>query len=205
MVVLIGVAAVACGGGQVASSATSTPAPVTSPVAVPTASAAVVPTRAPTAMPLPAAPTATSIPTAVPMPTTTPRPSVVIGDVVFSVEIAETAAERQLGLSGRESLEPRHGMLFTSRFESAPTIWMNGMLISLDLVWISEECMVVDVTADAPAPTKGTADSELPRYDVPSASHVFEIGGGVASESGVQVGDKVRLVGLGGEAEGLCE
>ena len=79
------------------------------------------------------------------------------------------------------------------------------MLISLDLVWISEACVIVEITADAPAPIDGTADSELPRYDAPSASHVFEIGGGVASESGVEVGDKVRFVGLGGEAKGLCE
>ena len=82
---------------------------------------------------------------------------------------------------------------------------MKGMLFALDLVWISEECLVVEITTDAPAPTEGTPDSELPRYDVPSAAHVFEIGGGEASESGVEVGDDVRFVRLGGEAEGLCE
>jgi len=201
----VGAVAVACAGGQVAPGSTSTPARATPTVAVPTANAAVVPTRVPTATPPPATPSATSVPTAVPTPTTMPGPSVVIGDVVFSVEIAETAAERQRGLSGRESLGPRRGMLFTSRFGSAPTIWMKGMLISLDLVWISEECVVMEITADAPAPTEGVADSELPRYDVPSASHVFEIGGGVALASGVQVGDEVQFVGLGGEAEGLCE
>lgn len=191
--------------GRFAPSATSTPAPAKSAVAVPTANATVVPTRVPTATTLPAAPTSTSVPTSVPTPTTTPGPSVVIGDVVFSVEIAETAAERQRGLSGMVGLKPRMGMLFTSRFGSAPTIWMKGVLMSLDLVWISEECVVVKITADAPAPTEGMADSELPRYDVPSAAHVFEIGGGVALESGVGVGDEVRFMGLGGEAEGLCE
>jgi uncharacterized membrane protein (UPF0127 family) len=82
---------------------------------------------------------------------------------------------------------------------------MKGMLISLDLVWISWECVVVEITADTPAPIEGTVDSELPRYDVPSASHVFEIGAGEASASGVQVGDEVRFMGLAGEAEGLCE
>ena len=96
-------------------------------------------------------------------------------------------------------------MLFTPRLGAAPAIWMKGMLFSLDLVWISEGCVVVEVTADAPVPTEGMADSELPRYSAPSAAYVFEIGGGEASESGVEVGDEVRFVGLGGEAEGLCE
>ena len=79
------------------------------------------------------------------------------------------------------------------------------MLFALDLVWISEGCTVVEVTAGAPAPTEGMADSELPRYNAPAAAHIFEIGGGVALESGVEVGDEVRFVGLGGEAAGLCE
>jgi len=124
---------------------------------------------------------------------------------VFSAEVAATAAERQRGLLGREGLEPRSGMLFTLRFGAAPTIWMKGMLFSLDLVWISDGCVVVEVTADAAVPTEGMADSELPRYNAPSAAHIFEIGGGVALESGVGVGDEVRFVGLGGEVEGLCE
>lgn len=180
------------------------PTPTVATVTIPTASPTIqVPTS--TAAPSPPVPTATSVPTVVPTPTTTPEPSVVIGGVAFTAEVAATAAERQRGLSGREGLEPRSGMLFTSRFGAAPTIWMKGMLFSLDLVWISEECVVVEVTAGAAAPTEGTADSELPRYNAPSAAHIFEISGGVASESGVEVGDEVRFVGLSGEAEGLCE
>ncbi len=79
------------------------------------------------------------------------------------------------------------------------------MLFPLDLVWISEECVVVEITADAPAPTEGMADSDLPRYDVPSAAHIFEIGGGEALEIGGVVGDEGGFGGLGGEAEGLCD
>ena len=103
---------------------------------------------------------------------------------------------------GRDSLEPRTGMLFLL----APTIWMKGMRIPLDLVWISRQCTIAQIDADVPPPEPGTPDAELPRYSSgATAAHVLEINGGEAQMHGIMVGDSVTFVGSEAEAGGLCE
>ena len=129
-------------------------------------------------------------------------PALIIGDVTFAVELPLTPEARGRGLSGRDSLEPRTGMFFLL----APTIWMKGMRIPLDLVWISRQCTIAQIDADVPPPEPGTPDAELPRYSSgATAAHVLEINGGEAQMHGIMVGDSVTFVGIEAEAGGLCE
>jgi uncharacterized membrane protein (UPF0127 family) len=131
---------------------------------------------------------------------------ILIGGDVFVTELALTPAERTKGLSMRDSLEPRSGMLFMSSMGVAPTIWMKGMRFSLDLVWISQDCVVAQIDADVPPPPTDIADSELPRYHTDSpAAHVLEINAGEAAAYGLAEGDRVQFLGMALETGAVCQ
>ncbi len=162
---------------------------------------------------LPAIPTAA--PTPVPLSAAAPTPStetdalakagVVIGGVRFEAELAVSPAHRARGLSGRDSLTPKTGMLFVFEDSIASSFWMNEMRFPLDFVWIGEDCTVVDVTANVPVPALGTEQAELPTYSSGApAAYNFEINAGEADEYGVAVGSPVRIYGMPPGIESPC-
>ena len=162
---------------------------------------------APVALPRPAAVTTTT-PTAA-APTVEAgdldRAEVVIGGVSFEAELAIDPGDRAKGLSGRTGLAPRTGMLFVFEGPVVSTFWMKGMRFPLDFVWIGEDCTVVDITANVPAPDQGTAPADLPRYS-PSApaAYNFEINAGEAVSFALAVGDPVRIYGMTAGVENPC-
>ena len=118
-----------------------------------------------------------------------------VGDLDFPVELALKPVDRIKGLSGRDSLTSQTGMLFV--FEKAERLrfWMREMEISLDMVWISSGCRVVDVSENVPFPDPETSLSDLPRYSPDSpAKYVLEINGGEAAALGLGVGDTVEFL-----------
>ncbi len=133
------------------------------------------------------------------------RAEVVIGGVSFEAELAVEPDERAQGLSGRASLPPKTGMLFVFEEPRVSSFWMKEMRFPLDFVWIGEECAVVDITADVPAPAPGAELSDLPSYSPGEpAAYNFEINAGEAEEYGLAVGDPVRIYGMPGGVEDAC-
>ena len=154
---------------------------------------------------------------ATPTPTPSPSPAptyevlelnaaVMIGDAVFPAELALNAVERTQGLSGRQGLEPGTGMLFIFESREVSSFWMRKMLFPLDFVWISDDCQVVEITADVPYPKPETPASSLPSYrpSVPAAYN-FEINAGEARRFGIRVGDAVRFTGIPDHIGDTCE
>ena len=120
------------------------------------------------------------------------RGQVFIGDrVVVVVEVARTDEEKARGLSGREALLPDHGMLFVYEAPTRPTIWMQGMRFSLDILWIKGG-RVVDLVLGANPPSWG----ESPPVFVPrqEAEYVLEVPAGFADRLGVRLNDPVRIL-----------
>ena len=114
----------------------------------------------------------------------------------FPVELAVTLEQRSQGLSGRDSLPSGTGMLFIYEADAAHTFWMKDMRFPLDFVWISGECLVVDVTAGAPPPEPGQSSADLPRYS-PSGPvrYILEINAGEAETANIEAGDMVEFAG----------
>ena len=110
------------------------------------------------------------------------------------MELAVTAEERARGLMGRASLDNDEGMLFIFPGETSPGFWMQGMLISLDLIWIDSRLNVVGVTANVP-PHSGSGSP--PTYHPPQpVLYVLEVAAGVTGELGIVPGSLVELVGI---------
>ena len=162
------------------------------------------PREEPTATTVPT-PTQTEPPTTTPapVPTDTPLPDpplLHIGDAVYTVDLAVTAAERQQGLSGRPSMDADRGMLFVYEKDGPRAFWMPNMHFPLDMVWIRADCIVAGVTADVPNPPLDTPRDHLQLY--PSAGlvrFILELNAGQAAMHGIEAGDKVEF---GGEIAG---
>ena len=126
-------------------------------------------------------------------------------EAAFSVELAVTPDERARGLSERDSLAPGTGMLFVFAPRRAGSFWMFRMRFPIDIVWISANCAVVDITVEAPAPDPDTPTSDLPTYSSSSdAGYVLEINAGKAAEQGIEIGDAVRFANVSNPEGQAC-
>jgi uncharacterized protein len=133
-----------------------------------------------------------------PRPDSTPTPTTVtVGDASFAVELAVTPQQQAQGLSGRPSLAPGTGMLFILGSEGQPSFWMKDMRFPLDIVWISAEYVVVDITEAVSPPDPGQTTSDLPKYmPAEPAQYVLEINAGEAESADIRVGEMVEFGGF---------
>lgn len=68
-----------------------------------------------------------------------------IGGKTIIIELADTPAERERGLSGKESLPEGHGLLFIFDKPDLYGFWMKEMNFPIDVVWLDESMVVVDI------------------------------------------------------------
>jgi uncharacterized membrane protein (UPF0127 family) len=115
-----------------------------------------------------------------------------IGGEVFEVEIANTTTTRSRGLSYRDSLGDKKGMLFIFPYQGKIGFWMKDMNFAIDMVWINKG-QVVGVTENAKPESKKSLLS-LPIYYPPrEVDMVLEINAGEAERNGIKEGTPVRL------------
>ena len=106
------------------------------------------------------------------------------GDFGFTIEIADTEAEREKGLMFRTSLAPDAGMLFDYHQEQEAAFWMQNTLIPLDMIFISAKGVVKSIHVNArPMDTTPIPSGGAIRF-------VMEIPGGRSEEIGLKVGDR---------------
>jgi hypothetical protein len=95
-------------------------------------------------------------------------------------EVASTFALRAAGLSGRAAVPPGTGMLFLYSEADTRGFWMKGCLVPLDIAYVRDDGVVVDV-GRLEAPPRGVDDDALPRFrsTQPGAGGVRSGRGGV--------------------------
>ena len=119
-------------------------------------------------------------------------PLIKINEIEIEVEIAETPQEKAKGLSDRNNLGEKQGMLFIFENKTKPSFWMKDMLMSIDIIWITDG-KIVGIEKSVPAPEKGTP-SELPLYPPPEGiDYVLEVNAGFSEENGIMVGNEIDL------------
>jgi uncharacterized protein len=123
------------------------------------------------------------------------RPRAIIGtdagDVVVHVEVAETDAERERGLMGRQELPADSGMAFVFPEDTTASFWMKNTLIPLSIAFYDDAGRIVRILDMQPC----RADP-CPLYDPEVAYRgALEVNGGAFNRWGVQVGDRLRVIG----------
>jgi hypothetical protein len=106
------------------------------------------------------------------------QPIVSIGGTSFTVEVRDTAQGRAQGLSGRAEVPPGTGMLFRYDDDAPRGYWMSGMLLPIDLAWITDGKVVAVETLQPCA-----AGQPCPIHDSPGpVDAVLEVAAGALSQ-----------------------
>ena len=110
-----------------------------------------------------------------------------INGAVLDIELAKSGREQTQGLSGRESLAENQGMLFVYRPPSRPPFWMKDMLFGIDLIWVSDNWEITQISKNvSPDTFPQTFSPVLP------TSFVLEVSAGFAKKHNIFVGDRLE-------------
>ena len=90
---------------------------------------------------------------------------------------------------GRESLSEEQGMFFVFEEEGKHSFWMKNTLIPLDIIWLSQDFVVVDVLTAEPCRSENCS-SYSPSG---SAQYVLEINAGLAKKYSIGQGLKASV------------
>jgi len=112
-------------------------------------------------------------------------PRATIGGKQYTLEIADTAAMREQGLSGRIDMAKNHGMLFRYPNQGVRCFWMKDMHFPLDIIWLNAQNQVIKVARNV-AP-----DTYPPSYCASPAQSVIELHAGEATS--VRIGQTIQL------------
>lgn len=108
------------------------------------------------------------------------------GQARFSVEVADTPAERAQGLMNRASLPKSAGMLFVYDTPGSPAFWMRNTLIPLDMLFVDAKGRVTRIHENA------VPHDETPIPGGDGVLVVLEINGGLSRQLGITEGSEMR-------------
>lgn len=104
--------------------------------------------------------------------------------MIVNVEIADTQAERVLGLYGHEPLLENEGMFFVFPNKEIQGFWMKDMLFPIDIIWIDGQMVVgFQQNAQPENPVKTIYYSPAP------VDSVLEVQAGFVVQNEVHIGD----------------
>ena len=106
---------------------------------------------------------------------------------VFTVEIAETDAQREKGLMFRKKLPEGQGMLFDFHRDQEVAMWMENTYIPLDMVFIQGDGRILRIAEQTEPLSTRIISSGGP------VRAVLEVIGGTARKLGIAPGDRVAF------------
>ncbi len=114
----------------------------------------------------------------------------------IKVEIADTDAKREKGLSGHALLKDDEGMLFIFDHPSKYGFWMKDMLFPIDIIWMTTSEMGESNDLQVVFIEKNAQPSSYPTVFEPSnpANYVLEVNAGFSEKNNLQVGNRVEFL-----------
>jgi uncharacterized protein len=122
-----------------------------------------------------------------------PTPLVAVtanGERSFSIEVADTTAEREAGLMFREDMASDHGMLFVFEQTREVNFWMKNTPLPLDLIFIGQDGRIRAIKQGEPQSEAIISPGEPVRF-------VLELKAGTAAKDGIAEGDLLRHPAIG--------
>ena len=106
-------------------------------------------------------------------------------NITFDVEIAKTIEERRTGLMYRKKLLNNEGMLFIFPREKIIQLWMKNTYIPLDVIFISENKVIVDIKKNMEKLSETIVKSKV------KSRYALEFNAGLINKLDIKIGDKV--------------
>lgn len=103
---------------------------------------------------------------------------------LLKLEVATSSESREQGLSNRLSLPADQGLLFIFPDPKFYGFWMKEMNFAIDIIWLDEDGVVVDITKEALPETYPEVF-----YPPTPIKYVIEVNAGYAEERGLELGD----------------
>ena len=106
-------------------------------------------------------------------------------NITFNVEVAKTIEERRTGLMYRKKLLNNEGMLFIFPREKIIQLWMKNTYIPLDVIFISENKVIVDIKKNMEKLSETIVKSKV------KSRYALEFNAGLINKLNIEIGDKV--------------
>ncbi len=115
-----------------------------------------------------------------------------LGGKTYVVEVANTDATRERGLSGHKPLGDSDGMLFVFDTPGYYAFWMKDMTFPLDIIWMDGDLQVTHIE-------KSLATSTYPKpfYSGSPSRYVLEIASGQSETINLKIGDRAKILHAG--------
>lgn len=110
-----------------------------------------------------------------------------INNTDYKIELAQTSAQKIKGLSNRNTLCQKCGMLFVFGFETELPFWMKDTLIPLDMIWLDKNGKIVDIKT-----ASETNSSKIYQNQSP-AQYVLELNANDSQKLNLKIGDIIDL------------
>jgi uncharacterized membrane protein (UPF0127 family) len=108
------------------------------------------------------------------------------GTDAVDVRVANTPAQRQIGLSRADHLENGSGMLFVHGSGGRKSYVMRNMSFGIDILFVDSEGTITEIHSAQPPPEDTAPYSGRGRY-------VLEVPRGWTTRQGIEVGDTVTI------------
>ncbi|MBU0502819.1 MAG: DUF192 domain-containing protein [Candidatus Omnitrophota bacterium] len=113
-----------------------------------------------------------------------------IRNVCIQIEIVDSPQDRSRGLMFREKLGEKEGMLFIFKDRGRHNIWMKNMKFPLDIIWINQDKIIVDIRKNVPPCSQYECPSYTPQVN---AKYVLEVNAGFTDKHKIGVGEAVKF------------
>lgn len=106
----------------------------------------------------------------------------------FNFTVANSAIERQRGLSGMSPLPPTDAMLFVFEKPGIECLWMKDMNFNIDIMWFDQNKRMIDQELNV-------SKDSYPQKFCPEkpALYVVEVTAGVAEKNQLNIGDVLDI------------
>jgi hypothetical protein len=116
-------------------------------------------------------------------------PKAEINGHIFSLYLAKTSEEQEIGLAKFNRIDKDQGMLFIFQKPDYYSFWMKNMQFPIDIIFINKN-KVVDIFQRVPIP-KSDNPPIYTTYE--KADQVLEINSGLSNEYKIKVGSEVKI------------
>ena len=113
----------------------------------------------------------------------------------FTVELARTPREQQVGLMFRTAIPPDHGMLFIWPSVQPSDMWMENCPVPEDMLFVGEDGIIRHIAENTVPESLAHISSGGP------VRATIELQGGIAAKLGIAVGDRIENKAFGQAAQ----
>ncbi|MDO8460841.1 MAG: DUF192 domain-containing protein [bacterium] len=118
-------------------------------------------------------------------------PTAAINNQTFKLFIAKSAKEKEIGLSGKDSLSQDYAMYFSFEKPDYYSFWMKNMKFPIDMIFLSNN-RIVTIYENLEPPSQDLKSPPLYKSNEP-ADAVLEINAGLTKKYNIKVGDEIKI------------